>query len=155
MCFVCICIRICLHPGLLYGRGQLYWDAHWVQPLSAPSAFPSIYLDSLSFSLSKKLLTLITTFFKSDDIAFLFGILTACDTRCHWYSPLYMFSGGSVTRLWDQLTCNSWYPIGRFLFSGGRSAFRHSWVQCRSLQKSSTFPFETRNMRNNEYQNIP
>ena len=31
----------------------------------------------------KKLLTLITTFFKSDDIAFLFGILTACDTQCH------------------------------------------------------------------------
>ena len=51
--------------------------------VSAPSAFPSIYLNSLSFSFSKKLLTLITTFFKSDDIAFLFGILTACDTRCH------------------------------------------------------------------------
>ena len=31
----------------------------------------------------KKLLTLITTFFKSNDIAFPFGILTACDTRCH------------------------------------------------------------------------
>ena len=31
----------------------------------------------------KKLLTLITTFFKSDDIAFPFGILTAYDTRCH------------------------------------------------------------------------
>ena len=49
-------------------------------------AFPSIYLNSLSFS-------------QSDDIAFPFGILTACDTRCHRYSPLYMFSGGSVTRL--------------------------------------------------------
>ena len=31
----------------------------------------------------KKMLTLITTFFKSDDIAFLFGILNACDTRSH------------------------------------------------------------------------
>ena len=35
------------------------------------------------FSLSKNCLQLITTFFKSDDIAFPFGILTACDTRCH------------------------------------------------------------------------
>ena len=34
------------------------------------SAFPSIYLNSFSFS-------------QSDDIAFPFGILTACDTRCH------------------------------------------------------------------------
>ena len=39
--------------------------------------FPSL------FFFFKKLLTLIITFFKSDDIAFLFGILTACDTRCH------------------------------------------------------------------------
>ena len=37
---------------------------------------------SLFFSF-KNLLTLIITFFESDDIAFLFGILTACDTRCH------------------------------------------------------------------------
>ena len=51
---VCVCVRIYLYPGLLYGRGQLYSDAHQVQPLSAPSAFPSIYLNSpLSFSLSK------------------------------------------------------------------------------------------------------
>ena len=41
-----------------------------------------IKIPSLFFSF-KKLLTLIITFFKSDDIAFLFGILTACDTRCH------------------------------------------------------------------------
>ena len=34
------------------------------------SVFPSIYLNSLSFS-------------QSDDIAFSYGILTACDTRCH------------------------------------------------------------------------
>ena len=36
--------------------------------------FPSLFF---SF---QKLLTLIIMFFKSDDIAFLFGILTACDT---------------------------------------------------------------------------
>ena len=42
-----------------------------------------IFKFPLPFSLSKKLLTLIITFFMSDDIAFLFGILTACDTRCH------------------------------------------------------------------------
>ena len=41
-----------------------------------------IFKSPLFFSF-KKLLTLITTFFKSDDIAFPFGILTACDTRCH------------------------------------------------------------------------
>ena len=35
-----------------------------------------------------------------------------------------MFSGGSVTRLRDQLTCSSYYPIGRFLFSGGHAGTR-------------------------------
>ena len=37
----------------------------------------------LLFFSFKKLLTLITMLFKSDDIAFLFGILNACDTRSH------------------------------------------------------------------------
>ena len=55
MCFVCICIRIYLYPGLLYGRDQLYWDSHQVQPLSATSAFPSIYLNSLSLFFFQKL----------------------------------------------------------------------------------------------------
>ena len=71
-----------MYPGLIYGRGQMY--SHQVQrPLSAPSAFPIIYLNSLSLFLFQKLLTLIIAFFESGDIAFLFGILTACDTRCH------------------------------------------------------------------------
>ena len=56
--------------------------SHQMQPLSAPSSFPSIYLNSLTFSLSK-MLTLIISFFKSGDIAFLFGILIAGNTRCH------------------------------------------------------------------------
>ena len=42
MCFVCICIRIYLNPGLLYGRGQLNSDSHQVQPLSAPPALSKI-----------------------------------------------------------------------------------------------------------------
>ena len=42
----------------------------------------NIFKFPLFFSF-KKLLTLITTFFKSDDVAFPFGILTACGTRCH------------------------------------------------------------------------
>ena len=74
MCFVCIFIRISLYPGLLYGCGNLYCDSHQVQPLSAPSAFPSIYLNSSLFFSFKKIAYIDYSIFKSDDIAFLLGL---------------------------------------------------------------------------------
>ena len=77
MCSVCIFIRIYLYPGLLYGRGQLYWDAHPSAAAVSSLGFSNhIIIPSLFFSF-KKLLKLIISFFESDDIAFLFGLLTA------------------------------------------------------------------------------
>ena len=79
MCFVCIFIRIYLYPGLVSGRGDCT-ETHTMCSFRFLGFTNHISKFPLSFSLSEKLLTLIITFFKSDDIAFLFGLLTACDT---------------------------------------------------------------------------